>query len=139
MTETLQNQEIPLPKTDGLTWKQRASLKDFTTAPTLTEACSRVGISRQTAYIWLKSEAFQRALEEARNNISREVFDTFKRNSLMAAETIVELAKSKNEWVRLQASQSILAYLGKAKESEELETRLSTIERVIFERRSFSQ
>ena len=55
-----------------------------------------------------------------------------------AVVSLLRLSKHKDAWVRLRASSLILEHYWRVLEYKEMEGRLKTIERIIFEKRTYS-
>jgi hypothetical protein len=139
-TENSTNQPELLQNQSRLTPKMVRALPHLASADTDAEGCRAAGISRATLTVWKKNTAFLSALKSAKIELSNECFAAFKQNAVKAAKTITALLDAPNQWLRLQAAQTVLNYLGRIREVELVEQRLEKIERLVFvERRTYSR
>ncbi|MBI3988822.1 MAG: helix-turn-helix domain-containing protein [candidate division NC10 bacterium] len=117
---------------ERLTPRQRAVITYLVAAPTIEEAARRAKISKTTIYKWLREEAFREVLKAERNRVLQESLDVLKWAAGLAVLQLVALASAgQQESTRLGASKAILDYTLRAKELEELEARIETLERAI--------
>jgi len=119
----------------GLTARQAQALPIFAASPSVEGACRAAGLSKATAYAWLKQPAFQQALGAARDAILTQALGALKAASSRAVETIAQLAaQGAQESVKLSAARTILDSALRARELEELDSRIRELEERVFPR-----
>lgn len=115
-----------------ITGKQRTAISVILQAPSIVEGCRKAGISRETWYAWLKNPAVKEEWERQRGAAIDEALHTLKASLGDAVDTLTALLKAEGalgEGTRLKASLAILESVFKVREMEEIEARLSAIER----------
>jgi hypothetical protein len=93
------------------------------------EACKKAGISKTLYYRWLREDpGFGAAIKTRRDAAYSEAFDRLRSGLSAAADVLVDLLASENEWVRRVAANDVICRVLKAKELTELEERLARLE-----------
>jgi len=111
-----------------LTTRQRKVIAAIIAAPSYEDAIQAAGVCRQTFYSYLRQDHFKTELNRQLNELTDGAFTRLKTASGEAVETLRTLLKSESENVRLRAAQAIVDYVIKARELNEIETRLDAIE-----------
>lgn len=113
-----------------LTSKQEAAvlvlLKPF--HGTNKQVAEAVGVSERTIKYWLKQPRFQERLKEGRAQVWQEALDNLTGTLSWASRVLAELLQSGSESVRLRAALGIVAASIKARETFEIEERISALE-----------
>jgi len=117
--------------TPELTGNQLKALSEILASGTMEEASSRAGISKSTLYEWLKQKAFRKRLEEAREAVFNEALAVLKGATEKAARKLIALLDSKDETTQRLTAREILSLALKAKEMQDLETRIGNIEEIL--------
>lgn len=95
----------------------------------LREAARTAGISESTAYRRLKDPAFRRKVSEIRTAFLSEAVGLLSEAANEAASTLKALLTARSESVRLSAARAILELGPKLREQNELEERITALER----------
>lgn len=115
--------------------KQRAFLEAMLQCPTITEASKMADISRDTAYKYLKDEAFKKELSKRQGeHISGTV--RFLQSKLNAcAETLAEIVENPETppQIKINACNAIFQNCKAMTDTAEIIERLEEIERVMHE------
>lgn len=114
----------------GLPQKQTKAIISLLSCPTVSEAATQAGVNESTVWRWMKEQAFQDALQEAKQKI--------------VAQAIIQLQQATGEAVgtlrgimadgeapasaRVTAAKAVLDMAVKAIKMEDLEARLMTLE-----------
>ena len=120
-----------------LTARQRRAMPLVLSARNIEEGCRAAGITTQTWYTWLRGEGFKDEVSWQRETIISEALDRLKAAVNEAVEGLTALMRVKEKNIRLRACERVLDSFLKTKELDEIETRLSTIERLVYEKRSY--
>jgi AcrR family transcriptional regulator len=112
----------------ALTAKQATVIPYLLAAPSFEEGCKRAGVSKTTAYTWLKEEIFRQELRRQRDELIERALDSLKANVSKATETLVKLLDSESEPMQARAAEDIIEFAQKAFEHEELEKRIEALE-----------
>jgi len=123
--------------TPKLSQRQLKAIPIFLESNSLIEVCKRANIGTSTYYRWMANPRFKEALQEARGNLYDASFEKLKLSFQKAADTLISLLENPQVWVKLRASERILETCFRLKELEEIESRLSSLERVIWEKKVF--
>lgn len=121
-------------KCPGLSDNQLKAIPLILSARSITEGVERAGISRSTFYDWMQDQTFKAEFERQRRIIVDEGLHNLKLSISEAVDTLLKLLKAESEGVRLRAATSILEHISKFMETEELEQRISEIERRLNEK-----
>ncbi len=114
---------------ETLTEKQLRAIPFLLAAPSIEEGCKRAKVSKATIYGWLKEEAFRGELRRQREEVVTGALEILKANVSKATETLVKLLGSEKEGIRARAAEDIIEFTQKALEYEELERRISALEK----------
>jgi putative insertion element HTH domain-containing protein len=104
-------------------------------APSIEEGCKRARISKATVYQWLKDQNFRQELKRRRDAIIEQALDSLKANLSQASETLVKHLNSTRENISIRAAESIIDFVQKAIEHEELEKRIEALETRVSQQR----
>jgi hypothetical protein len=112
--------------------RQQAAIPALLQHKTIRAAAAQVGVREQTLLCWLRDATFQAVYREARYLVMDEAFQVLQKACTEAAETLVALMQDHNAAasVRLQAAQTVLATAIKSRVVDELEVRLTELERL---------
>jgi AcrR family transcriptional regulator len=111
-----------------LTARQARVIPYLLAAPSFEEGCKRAGVSKTTAYTWLKEEIFRQELKRQRDELIERALNSLKANIAKATETLVKHLDSKRENISIRAAESIISFAQKAIEFENLEKRIEALE-----------
>jgi hypothetical protein len=121
----------------GLNNRQMKSLPLLISAKTVQEGCKKAGISAKTYYEWMKDPLFKEELTKQQNAISDKAISTLRASMEKALNVLVSLLDSKTESTRRLAATDLLAHGMRLRELEEIESRLSGVERIILQRETY--
>jgi len=118
-------------KNQQISTKMRRAIPTILAEKNISNGCKKAGIDRATFYKWMSIPVFKADFY----NHSKQIFELsmydLKSSTLEAVNTILKLLNAKNESVRLRAAVSILEYLSKFIELEEITNRVDRIERLL--------
>lgn len=116
--------------TDFLTERQKEFLIEYVHSNNISKACKAVGISRTTAYEYLKNEGFCRALKSFRSNNISSAWNLLSTNLETAVNRLVEILNSKNTTTnaKLRAIQLLFEYTEKYQDRVEIIDRVKALE-----------
>lgn len=115
-----------------LTGKQRKVIALVLAAPSISEGCRKAGISREMFYRWRAVPLFQEEWTRQQNEAIDGAIHTLKASLADAVTTLTALLKANGgmgEGTRLKASLAVLDSVFKVREIEEIEGRLSILEK----------
>src|SRR3989442_12236851 len=98
------------------------------TCPTMEDAAKAAQVSKTTLYAWLKEEDFLAALEEARQEQSRDALAFLRACLLRAVKRLSDLLDSQNEAIAHRAATTLLDHGLKAIALEDQEQRIAELE-----------
>lgn len=119
----------------ALTSKQIRGIPLLLTEESQEKAARKIGVSRSAIVKWMQNPEFRKALDESRSRVLKKSMDRLSRVVTKAVDALEKLLCAESEAVRKGAADSIISHCLRWKELQELEGRLETVERVIFERR----
>ncbi len=119
---------------ETLTEKQLRAIPFLLAAPSIEDGCKRAKVGKATVYAWLKEDAFREELRRQRERVVEGALETLKASITKATETLVRLLDSQNEAIRKGAANDIINFTLKAMELQDLEKRLSVVEKAVDER-----
>jgi hypothetical protein len=96
---------------------------------TYAAAAEKAGIGERTLYRWAKRPAFKRQVAELRGRLISTAVGKLSKSMTAAAKVMTGLLKSDDENVRHKAARSVLELTTKLRDSEELDQRISELER----------
>lgn len=114
---------------EKLTGRQARAIAIILGARTITEGCEKAGINRQQFYAWMKSPIFKAEFDHQRRLIIDDALHLLKLSSEKAAKVLIDLLDSGREDIRLKTACAMLEYIGRFLEVEDIDERLSAIER----------
>ena len=117
--------------------KQKRAVAFLVAAKDIESGCRAAGISTTTYYDWIKNPVFADAIDTQRNYIINEAMQRLRQGIGAAVDKLLALVNSDNEEVARKASTSIVEIALKMRESEEIEDRIESIEKIILERRTY--
>ena len=117
----------------SLTPKQRAFLEALLVSQTIEEAVEKAGISKSTAYKYMKeNKEFKTELRQRKGNVLTHISTRLNQLGMDALDTLEAIINDDTGKVtsasKVTASRSILEYMYRAKEVEDLEARLEELE-----------
>ena len=116
----------------NLTERQLKAIPHLVASSTYEKGCRKARISRNTFYEWMKNPVFKAELRRQRDTIIEEALDILKCNMTNAVRILVELLDTtKNEYLKRNVAKDIIGYVIKAKELEDLDRRITEIEKLI--------
>ena len=101
------------------------------------EIARAANISTASVYRYLADDNFRQALEAARKEVVSGALEILKGSFSKAAQTLVALLDNPQVWVKLRSAERILETVMRLKETEEIQTRLEEVERIIVERKLY--
>lgn len=120
-----------------LNHRQMAAIPVFIGCNTVEEAARETGVSRGTLHGWLKQDAFQKAVADARKQMLNKAMHKLVTVCMAAVVALEKLLSAESEAVRRAAANDILNHSLKYRELSELEDRLETVEKIVMERKVF--
>ena len=118
--------------TKELSDRQIKAIPHLVTSPTFEEGRKKAMISKNALYKWLKNPAFKDELIQQRNIVITEAMETLKANIGQAINALIELLDTEKESLKRQVANDILNHGLKVIELQEMEKRLSELERIVF-------
>jgi transposase len=107
---------------------QEKAIAALLAAPTVEHAAKLAGVSRDTVYRWMREDAFQTALQDARRELRSTAIAELQAATAAAVAALRRNLAAGVPTVEVSAARAILEYGFRAKELEEFETRLAVIE-----------
>ena len=99
----------------------------------MTAACEVAGVSRATAYRWLKEPAFEEELGRLRDEVLSEALATVKTHAARAVARLAELMDAEDDRVSRQACKDIIGHALMVREQDGFERRMAGLEKMIEE------
>ena len=111
--------------------KQEEAIAALLTQRNIDEAAKAVGIATNTLLKWMKLPDFQKAYREARRAAFSQSIARLQQGTSAAATTLIKLLLDPNTpaSVRARVADSIFAHASKAIEIEDIDARVSELER----------
>jgi hypothetical protein len=111
--------------------KQEEAIAALLTQRNIDEAAKAVGIATNTLLKWMKLPEFQKAYREARRAAFSQSIARLQQGTSAAATTLIKLLLDPNTpaSVRARVADSIFSHASKAIEIEDIEARVSELER----------
>ncbi|VGO12179.1 hypothetical protein PDESU_00730 [Pontiella desulfatans] len=116
-------------KKTNLTPRQERLLVELVKTPDIQAAAKAAEVGRTTVYRWLEQPEFAAELDRCRNQAMNEALCNIKSLSSKAVQVMQELLDSENHSVRRMVCKDVLRHALQLREMEEIEQRLSRIER----------
>ncbi len=101
--------------------------------PTVEGGAAKAGVSKKTAFKWLKDPDFKEKVDRQRREFAQGALDQLKVNAPKAVDTLVALLKADRDSIKLRASMGILDFTVKALDFERIEKRVNDLERRLAE------
>ena len=119
--------------------KQEEAIAALLTQRNIDEAAKAVGIATNTLLKWMKLPEFQKAYREARRAAFSQSIARLQQGTSAAATTLIKLLLDPHTppSVRARVADSIFAHASKAIEIEDIEARVSELERAAEETKPF--
>src|SRR5208337_689479 len=118
-------------ETNSLTRKQREAIPHLIGARSLEAGRKKAKPSKSTLYKWLQDETFKADLDRQREAIISEALDRLKASIGKAVEVLTGLMDAPEKNIKIRACERVLEFFLKAKEIEEIEARLSELEKSV--------
>jgi DNA-binding MurR/RpiR family transcriptional regulator len=117
--------------------KKEKGIAALISSPSIQEAAKVVGVGEATIYRWLKDPGFEKSYQQARRQVVTQVIAQVQANMSTAVQTLKEIMENKKApaSARVSAAKEIIATSIKAVEIEDLEQRISQIEKIIEDQR----
>ena len=120
----------------ALTPKQRAFLEALLVSQTIEEAVEKSGISKSTAYKYMKeNDEFKAELRARKGHVLTHISTRLNQLGMDALETLGEIINDDTGKAtpasKVTASRAVLEYMYRAKEMEDLEVRIEELEQYI--------
>lgn len=124
--------------TRNKSWRKKEALAvALLEAPSVAEACRRVGISENSAYRWLREDSeFREILRSAKKRLLDLALARLEGITAKAINTLEEiLEKGTHEPSRVSSARAVLEMVLKLREHDEILERLEALERIAMEKR----
>ncbi|MCX5829205.1 MAG: phBC6A51 family helix-turn-helix protein [Deltaproteobacteria bacterium] len=122
-------------KKNELSERQKKAIPFLVQSSTIEDGCMAAKISRETYYQWFSDPMFKDDLKRQRDQVIEDALNVMKSNATKAVDVLVALLGTKNDNLRRYVANDILAHVLKAKEIDDLEARITEIERLIKEKK----
>lgn len=121
---------MELDISDTLTERQKEFLLEYVTTHNITKACRYCGISRTTAYEYLKQDVVCKALEELRTKKIDNAWYLLSSNLDTAVNRLVEILNSRNTSTnaKLRSIQLLFEYTEKYQDRVEIMAKIKALE-----------
>lgn len=136
---TTKKKELKRTESDCLTRKQKEAIPHLIGTRSMEEGRVKAKLSKSTLYQWLKDETFKAELKRQREDMIAEALDRLKRAITTAVQGLTELMGAPEKNIKIRACERTLEFFFRAKELEEIEERLETVEKIVLERRTYKQ
>ena len=117
-----------------ITDRQLKAIPHIVACPTYTEGCKKADINKTTLYKWLKEPAFKAELDRQRDEVAAEAFGVLSQGLTRAVETLVGLLNNKDDRLKRLVCNDIIEHILHRGENEDLDERLTEIEKLLAER-----
>jgi len=121
---------------DELSNKQRMAIPILLANTNIEKGCKEANISKATYYKWLNEKAFKKEFKKQQGIIIESSILRLQNSFALAVEGLVSLLKSKNENIRLKASEKIIDFNLNIAEMAELQERVNKLEGMANEKRT---
>ena len=137
----MENQSPDTPKgsqtLSKLTTRQAKALPYFLESASVHEICRRANISQASYYRYMANEDFGEALGVAKKELISGALGKLTNSLTKAAETLVSLLENPSPWIKMRAVERILDTVLRLKETNEIEEKLESLERIVLEKRTY--
>jgi hypothetical protein len=117
--------------------KQLRAIPYLLSGKDIENACRAANISTTTFYNWLRNPIFKKELDKQRTNLITDAMTKLRSGVGAAVDRLLALVHSESEEIARKSATSVIEMVLKLRESEEVEQRLESIEKIILERRSY--
>lgn len=135
MKMTKPNKSQQNAKKTKLTDRQLKAIPIIVTSPTYSEACKKARLNRTTFYEWLKIPEFKAKLDRQRDEVAAEALGMLSQSLTKAIETLTGLLNTQDERLNRLVCKDIIEHILKYREVEDLDKRLTEIEKRLAEKR----
>jgi len=118
-------------ESNNLTAKQRRIIPFLVSARSVEEGRKSAGVSQETVWRWMKNQAFRQELENAREAFVSSAFSRLQGAITGAVDVLVQTMTGTDAILRVRAAGMVLDHFWKARELQELESRLKRIEEIL--------
>jgi phage terminase small subunit len=118
----------------ALTERQLKAIPHLVSCPTYTECCEKAKINKTTLYKWLKEPVFKAELDRQRDEVAAEAFGILSQALTKAVETLVDLLDNNDARLKRLAAKDVVDFIIRHKENEDLDARLTEIEKRLAEK-----
>jgi hypothetical protein len=115
----------------SLSRKKARIIQDILSSRSIIEGCDKARISRSSFYKYMQEQAFKDEFERQRKAIINEGLHRLKVTMDQAVDVLIELLTSNNDGIRYRTAESMIDKVLKSTEMEDIENRLTEIERRI--------
>jgi hypothetical protein len=116
-------------KNPELSERQKKAIPFLVQSKTVDAGCKKARISRETYYQWLSDPIFKHELKMQRDQFIEDALNIMKSHAKKAVEALVGLLDTQSDNLKRYVANDILGHVLKSKELEEIEARVSEIER----------
>src|SRR5215472_4930350 len=111
--------------------KMEGAIAALLTQRNVEEAAKAAGISTRTLLRWMKEPEFQKAYREARRSAFSQAVAKLQQGATAASTTLLKIMLDPNTpaSVRVRAAEAVMSYSSKAIEIEDVEARVTELER----------
>jgi hypothetical protein len=121
----------------ALSSKQQSAIPVLIGNDTVEGAARAAKVSKQTLYVWMQQEEFNKAVSAERKKLVEKAMNKLMNVTMKAVITLEKLLDAKSEAVRRAAANDVLGHVLKYRELSEIEERLETVEKIVLERRTY--
>ncbi|MCX5847729.1 MAG: phBC6A51 family helix-turn-helix protein [Deltaproteobacteria bacterium] len=123
-------------KKHELSERQKKAIPFLVQSSTVEEGCKVAKISRETYYQWLSDSLFKDELKRQRDQVIEDALNIMKANITKAVNALVGLLNTNNDNLKRYVANDVLGHVLKAKEIEDLDARITELERLIKEKKA---
>ena len=122
------------PKKGKISRNQEKAIAGLLLKPSIQQAAKYAGIGERTLLRWLKDDEFQKVYREARFHVVQQAITQIQDAARNAVKTLLEVLNNKKgpPAVRVRAASIIIDNAIKATEIDNLEARISDIEKTLI-------
>lgn len=114
----------------GLPQKQTKAIVSLLNCRTVSEAATQSGVNESTIWRWMREQAFQEALQEAKNRIVAQAIIQLQQATGEAVATLRSIATDNEAPAssRVSAAKTVLDFAIRALKMEDIENRIKALE-----------
>ena len=115
---------------ENLRPEQVQAISALLTEKDIRSAASKVGVSEQTLYVWIREDTFKQALQLCKRDALSLAMMQLQYNAQLATNTLVDILQSDKAGLptKITAARTLLDFAFKAVEIEDIQERLATLE-----------